>query len=572
MSDELNSKGQDIIPDVEELIAKFGGLRPMASKLGIPVTTVQGWKKRGVIPSARYEEILEAAEKNNIDLGEFGLSDKEDDEGGDADADADDHGKPPKFLSSVDDEADNHLKNNNKNEEINVNYQQMKSGQGNISAKKSAKKDMFGIENKDVEGLADIQWIEQRVSKVAIKLFAASMILFMVIVAAVFWPTSEKIKEQDKKIKKLEKGISDIKTAGAENSDSSAENGFRVLEDIKQQAGSLQGKITELSQQASVIKGVIDDVNNGKLHERVTEIERAVSSLGEYKTNLSSVMDRVNGLSKTVEGQKTLSKSVDQLKDLVDNMQGRMESLDIALANAREKGNALGQTLDGVPGNELKAAAMLLTMTQFRDSLGRNEKPFDDDLELLIELVGEDNPELAEALKRLAPASKEGVLTPSGLSNELKTMTGDLVVASLKGENISIRERAKAGFNNVLQVEKGGELVTGSEPQIVINKAQKQLEQGDIESAVNSLEYFKGTDAEKLLEPFLSKAQMSLKANDVKKIIDGVISSSTKGLSGSRIPYSVQGNGKLPFSIDNGKMKGFSTFVPGTSNDKIYID
>ena len=50
------------------VIAAFGGIRPMAAKLGVPVTTVQGWKKRGVIPANRRDEIAAAAQTHDIDV------------------------------------------------------------------------------------------------------------------------------------------------------------------------------------------------------------------------------------------------------------------------------------------------------------------------------------------------------------------------------------------------------------------------------------------------------------------------------------------------------------------------
>jgi len=52
----------------ERIIARFGGIRPMAAKLGIAVTTVQGWKERGTIPQPRHGEILTAAEAEGITL------------------------------------------------------------------------------------------------------------------------------------------------------------------------------------------------------------------------------------------------------------------------------------------------------------------------------------------------------------------------------------------------------------------------------------------------------------------------------------------------------------------------
>ncbi|MEJ2027135.1 MAG: hypothetical protein P8X52_06715 [Limibacillus sp.] len=69
MSDEPNStstgakadkKAQDeaTVPAAHKVIEAFGGIRPMAQKLGVAASTVQGWKERGVIPPARHERIL----------------------------------------------------------------------------------------------------------------------------------------------------------------------------------------------------------------------------------------------------------------------------------------------------------------------------------------------------------------------------------------------------------------------------------------------------------------------------------------------------------------------------------
>ncbi|MEM7225308.1 MAG: mitofilin family membrane protein [Pseudomonadota bacterium] len=50
------------------IITAFGGIRPMASKLEVAVSTVQGWKERGAIPNNRHEQILAAAKKHGITL------------------------------------------------------------------------------------------------------------------------------------------------------------------------------------------------------------------------------------------------------------------------------------------------------------------------------------------------------------------------------------------------------------------------------------------------------------------------------------------------------------------------
>ncbi len=59
---------------VAQIIEAFGGLRPMAGKLKVAVSTVQGWKERDSIPTARHGEILSAAKAHNITLDPAVLS------------------------------------------------------------------------------------------------------------------------------------------------------------------------------------------------------------------------------------------------------------------------------------------------------------------------------------------------------------------------------------------------------------------------------------------------------------------------------------------------------------------
>ncbi len=55
-------------PDAETVIKAFGGIRPMASQLGIAVSTVQGWKTRNTIPDNRWRDIIAAADAAGVDL------------------------------------------------------------------------------------------------------------------------------------------------------------------------------------------------------------------------------------------------------------------------------------------------------------------------------------------------------------------------------------------------------------------------------------------------------------------------------------------------------------------------
>lgn len=59
--------------DLEKIAAKkiivaFGGIRPMANKIAVAVSTVQGWKNRNQIPKRHFAEILQAIHKHGIDV------------------------------------------------------------------------------------------------------------------------------------------------------------------------------------------------------------------------------------------------------------------------------------------------------------------------------------------------------------------------------------------------------------------------------------------------------------------------------------------------------------------------
>ena len=56
-----------------DIIQLFGGIRPMAGKLGVAVSTVQGWKERDTIPRSRHTEILAAAKEHGLELAEEAL-------------------------------------------------------------------------------------------------------------------------------------------------------------------------------------------------------------------------------------------------------------------------------------------------------------------------------------------------------------------------------------------------------------------------------------------------------------------------------------------------------------------
>ena len=338
-----------------------------------------------------------------------------------------------------------------------------------------------------------------------------------------FWPqfkaNKAKIEQQNQKIELLEKEISQNNLMSGEDN-----NGLSIPKFSSELKGDIQGGLQEK----------MDQIQN-----QARNISNTVEQLSKKAQEISE--------EKIENGTQALSDRLDQLETKIKEGTASIE----------------GPDMEGLPTQELKAAAILVAFSQFRNSLDR-EAPFEEDLVLLQKLIGDDNPELTAKLNELSVHADDGVLTASGLASELKKMTGDIVVSSLQGEDVSIKEKAKARFGSILQVEKDGEVISGTKTQTTVSKAQEYVEQGKIEDSIVTLEGLDEGSA-KIVQPFIEKAKASLLAQQVKKMISTDILSETKmqkpDLSMDALPQSIDGIKKIV--EDNVSMMG---------NDKVIKD
>ena len=56
---------------IQGIIDAFGGLRPMARKLGVTHQTIYDWRKRGVIPGKRQQQVSDLAAELGVELDSF---------------------------------------------------------------------------------------------------------------------------------------------------------------------------------------------------------------------------------------------------------------------------------------------------------------------------------------------------------------------------------------------------------------------------------------------------------------------------------------------------------------------
>ncbi|MCI5060314.1 MAG: mitofilin family membrane protein [Alphaproteobacteria bacterium] len=533
-----------------KIIERFGGIRPMAAKIDVPVTTVQGWKKRDVIPAQRRALIIEAAEQNNIDLA--GLMD----------------GSPlpekPIQKNPQRTEAKKDNVQSVKAAPTQPAYDQQKQ-QDVPESREPVQKPVSHPESPPPESpqthdaiLAAMEETRQKTVVQSVWIATGLILLAAIVAAFLLWPSTKEVEQQTEKLVELKEEVDEVREETSFLKKIIPADIQTKVDDLQNQARTLQNNVQDLTTRADVIAGDILGPDGGPLSERLVKLEEQMGSLSN-NANFGGLLSRIESLESSVDGQAQLQASMDELRQMMsgglggssdhgEDLSDETLTQNLAEAQANEEG-ALGETLEGVNGTDLKAAAMLIAFSQLRKSLYRQES-FEDDLAVLQKLAGEDNIELQDAISRLAPHANGGVLSSAGLSQEFKGLAGDIVFSSIKGEDVSFKDKFKARLNNVLQVEKDGELITGTPTQATVNQAQQMLDTGNIQGAITQLQTLEGPAAQ-TAAPFIEQAQVSLLAKQVEQMLGSSILSKITG----QLPIQDMLNGALGGNM-GGTMSG----------------
>lgn len=469
MSDE------SLIENADAIIEKFGGIRPMAAKLEVPVTTVQGWKKRNAIPVHRRDLIIKCAADHGIDVGALL-----------------DESAAPQAAPAPRTRTDDMI--------FNAQQQSVNTG-----------------------------------------MWTAIIVLGGLLIggALLFGPHVKSSLDQSGTIAQLENKIATLEAqqqvAAKPAEEKMVSEGVQQdLNLLKSQAQNLQTKLTDLQTEAKTM--------GADLQAKIGAVAQTMSS-----ESLSGVMLKLQAWSADPNTAPIVAQVTDKLASLMASARTE-EQLQAALQAAQQVPDALGETLRGVPPENLRAAASLIAFNQFRAALERDNASFEKDLQLLKGLVAKDDPGLADAIDKLAPKAADGVLTNEGLSAAFRSMAGDIVVASLAGEDVQIKDKISAQIHALVQVEKDGAPVTGTDTQRRVQSAQNMIDQGDIPAAIVSLQGLEGA-ARLAAQPWIDQAQFSLLAGQIRDTVQNVI-----GTMPSTLPPGVGGGANVPNSAVNKPM------------------
>lgn len=301
------------------------------------------------------------------------------------------------------------------------------------------------------------------------------------------------------------------------------ENAVFILENLEK----IKTKQEELSVAQENMKKEMRSFVAMDLSEQIKQIQN-------LNAQVKMVNDRIASLQTTSTGQKIFGDSIEDLQSTILGMKGRVDTLEEELEEAKKDNDALADMLQGVTGKELKAAAMLLAVSQLRSSLNQ-EQSFDKDLATVQTLMGDDEESLA-ALKKLEPYARSGVLTKQGLQTEFKGLAGDIVMAELAGEEVSWKEKAANRLGNIVSVRKTGEL-EGQDTQAVVARAERMIDEGNFQGAIAELEKLDGKPREKA-QSWIDDAQARLIADNVSSMMTQNV---IKGLSVDGLKNSASG-------------------------------
>lgn len=554
----MSKSGKKSIENAAQIIEKFGGIRPMSSKINVAVTTIQGWKKRGTIPANRKSVLLRAAEQHEVDLSDFFedapkvsevLPARDNADGVSvSDVSAEDAPDVAETVeNAVDDGAqeetteeglvaveqddeiatDTDVDETASEESEDESAPQPENDHEDDQAQAEKVVSFSASPSAPSRDFTEIAVTTERRAITKSSLIAACMVgLVIVAVVATLWPDYEEFDARGVRLSELESEVSDIREKQSSFKGLMPENWSEQLEELKRQ---MAGAHETAGETMRVVKDLSGDlVGNQDIEKRVVQLQSYVSEISSAN-GISALVGRFDGMRTSLNGQEILDYSSGALQGLFVGEESAADSANVneTLDQARKDDPVLARTFSNVPKDELKAAAMLFALTQVRSSFNRGDDSFEGDLQLLKNMVGNDDQELSHAIDKLAPHSRSGLLSANGLRQELQSVTGEVVAASLSGEDVSFSDKMSAKMNDILKVEKSGEMVSGSEAQKTMDKADKLVAGNRIEDAVKLLKSRLNAKELDPIRPWIKHAEGVVAARTFQQAIERAIQFNT---------------------------------------------
>lgn len=168
----------------------------------------------------------------------------------------------------------------------------------------------------------------------------------------------------------------------------------------------------------------------------------------------------------------------------------------------------------------LDAAGAALAAATLADA-ARSARPFTQELAGLERVLP-----LSPDLRALSRLAQQGAPTRAGLADEFETLAGRTIVAARDpGRNADFLARLRHALSSIVSIRQVGS-TQGTAPDAVLARAQKQLNEGDIEGALNTVEVLPPA-AQTVLAPWRAAAERRV---EIDRHIDAIRADALAGL------------------------------------------
>ncbi len=478
------------------VIQHFGGIRPAAQKLGVPVSTVQGWKERGVIPANRREEVLAAALRHDIAFGPDVLT-----LAPAASPTGPAPGMPEIAGTAIPAPAP-------EMPSATVAPESSPWSQGE-SEPPTAPQGAPAAEPPPAAEMPAPAASGKVRSTVIPAVLAAALVALVISGTAPYWtravglaPLGVPVGETGlgDRFEALERRLSELESQPAPDAGAATDPELaRRIETLEELAVELRGELDRLAASAGV---AATGAPAPELAERLNVIAAEVAGL---KSQLETIR-RESAEAVAPERLAALFDRIEENAAELRAMEGELSKLVELPSRVAE----LAETIEAASG-QAAHTAFVLASGQLEAALDSGQ-PYASELGAVRRLAAED-PELPTLLARLEEHSDEGIPTMTELRVRFDDSALAVAQAAQRDVDGGWMDRAWARLRSLVTVRPVGGDVAGDSPEAHLARAEARLDEGDLASAVSELEILQGAPAE-AAAPWLAGARARVAADE----------------------------------------------------------
>lgn len=450
-SDGTETSAADKFPDAETVIERLGGIRPAAAKLGVPVTTVQGWKNRGRIPENRHAAILEIAARLGVDLGQASsrsaIGDSEDDGGA----------RPEAFSASDAVDAEVTASSSKDDAAMEKPASTQSSAMPDVPMSDSA-----SPRTEAPRSGGGLAWLSLAVALVAL----GGLVLFAVRPGIVAKVAESGLADLRERLDMVEATVGDEISSMKQRVERLAETQAPLSSNL----ADLRSRQSEAEQSATAVAEKIDAV--------LPRIERLESEIRTISNRIDSVQQQTASV-----GQEAETRS----GEAITRLRADIEALQAAVSSVNSEQATVSKNLSEIVRQQSRGAgstaALLLAIGQLESAV-RSGAPFQGALERTRN-IAEGQSSISEVLMQLDAWAETGVPTTAELERRFDYLKPAMAAGRTPPGGRSFLEGVWARVKETVSFRR---IDTESRSPITI--AERALASGDLATAISATDGF----------------------------------------------------------------------------------